>query len=70
MLSAEHRALLAEMAADAIDLRLSSLQQPCPDCDRAIAAGDRFPACEQHQADVAQADLYRRLARMLGADVS
>jgi hypothetical protein len=69
ILSAAQRKTLAEMATDAIDLLLSGIGMPCPDCDRAIDAGDRFPMCERHQADFAQVEEYRRLARLLGAEL-
>jgi hypothetical protein len=55
------RVLLAEMAADAIDLRLAWTGAPCDACDRSSGC-----LCHRHEAEVRQADAYRHLARELG----
>lgn len=63
-LGADDRLLLAEMAVDAIDLRLATVAQPCAACDDSPDL-----LCPRHAAEVDQAGRYRRLARSLGADI-
>jgi hypothetical protein len=61
-LSAEHREILAQALADAIQFRDAS--GFCPHCE-AHPAG----LCDDHAADLDLADAYLALARELGIEV-
>jgi hypothetical protein len=63
VLSAAERELLAEMLADATDMCLMGVGQPCAACERSGTL-----LCGQHAAEVRQVDAYRELAARLGVD--
>ena len=58
------RAVLRDMAADAIDFQLAELERPCLDCDRAEDL-----ICDRHAGTLARVEAYRQLAQDLGVDL-
>jgi hypothetical protein len=62
-LTADDRQLLAEMLADATDLRYMAVAGPCAACERS-----RTLLCGPHAAEVRQVWAYRELAARLGVD--
>ena len=58
------RAVLRDMAADAIDFQLAELERPCLDCDRAEDL-----ICDRHAGILARVEAYRQLAQDLGVDL-
>jgi len=61
-LAAADRRLLAEMLADATDLRYMAVAGPCAACERSGTL------CGPHAAEVRQVGAYRELAARLGVD--
>jgi hypothetical protein len=51
------------MLADATDLRLLAVEQPCLDCDRSARL-----LCGRHAAEVRRVRAYQELAARLGVD--